>query len=133
MNKARLFSSSPSCTQSTSIHNRLTPLEHWLLHAQLARHCCLSSDSGWELTRWQFEAFLTSHVFLWTGSVRGNLQRCRTCNTGRTFMALVERAPCHGRLALGRGLLGHLSAPTLFSTKFDGRNVDNRGQADHWG
>jgi hypothetical protein len=25
------------------------------------------------------------------------------------------------------------SAPTLFSTKFDGRNVDNRGHADHWG
>jgi len=61
MNKARLFSSSPSCTQSTSIHNRLTPLEHWLLHAQLARYCCLSSGSGWELTisshrGWQFEA-----------------------------------------------------------------------------
>jgi len=35
----------------------------------------------------------------------------------------------------GSGVVGYnvqVSAPTLFSTKFDGRNVDNRGQADHW-
>src|SRR5262245_28776717 len=113
MIKARLFSSFPSCMQSTSIHNRPTPDEGRLLPAQLARHCCLRSHWGWGLTigsprGWQFEAFLTSRVFLWTGSVRGNQQRRGTCHTSPTFMALVERASSPGRLALGRRLLGHL-------------------------